>query len=349
MVAPKKILIIRFSAMGDVALVVPVVRSLIQAYPEVAVTMLTRPRFAVFFEGLHGVKVVAADLAGGHKGLWGIVKLFWQLSKEKYDVVIDLHDHLRTIIIRSLFSFAGTPVVIFNKGRKEKKELVRKDDKIKKKLQHTVDRYMLAFSKAGLPFKISPGPHFVINKESEQRVFHWLATKLLVKNERWIGLAPFALHRSKMWPLERYVPLIKLMQNSGQVKFFLFGGGADEIEFLSDLASLLPQSAVLVAGQLDLQDELTLIRQMDKMLTMDSSNMHLAALLGVPVVSIWGGTHTDAGFGPYGNKESALVEVSPADLPCRPCSVYGKSTCYRGDFACLTSIAVQDVAKKLVQ
>ena len=349
MVAPKKILVLRFSSMGDVALVVPVLRSMLQVHQHMAVTLVTRPRFAGFFYGLKGVNVVEADLEGKHRGFWGLVRLFRQLYKEKYDVVIDLHDHLRTMIIRSLFMLAGTRVVIFDKGRREKKELVRIENKIRKKLTHTIDRYALAFDQAGFSFEILPGPHFIVAQESEQGAHRWLATKALVKNEMWIGLAPFAIHRTKVWPLERYVPLMKRILDHEQAKFFLFGGGVDEIEFLSGLAAILPQHTVLVAGQLKLQEELALMGKMDKMLTMDSANMHLAVLLGVPVVSVWGGTHTDAGFGPYGVQENGVVEISTEELPCRPCSVYGKPTCYRGDFACLTSIDEANVAKSLVQ
>ena len=119
--------------------------------------------------------------------------------------------------------------------------------------------------------------------------------------------------------------------------------------FFLELTAAFPQHTVLVAGQLSLQEELALIRKMDKMLTMDSSNMHLAALLGVPVVSVWGGTHTDAGFGPYGEQGNTIIEVSPAELPCRPCGVYGKPNCHRGDFACLTSIQEDVVVKSLRQ
>ena len=346
---PKKILVMRFSSMGDVALVAPVLHAVAQACQEVEVTMLTRPRFAAFFYGLQRVRLMAADLEGKHKRLWGIWRLFRQLTKEKYDVVIDLHDHLRTKIIRFLFALTGTPVVVFDKGRAEKGELVRKNFKIRKKLPHTVDRYAEAFNKAGLSFAMITFPGFEISSQSEQRVLQWLAAKALVKGELWVGLAPFAVHPTKIWPLERYVPLIKMMQEGRQVKFFLFGGGAGEVAFFSGLVALFPHHTVLVAGQMSLQEELALIRKMDKMLTMDSANMHLAALLGVPVVSIWGGTHTDAGFGPYGNQDKTVLEVTTTVLPCRPCSVYGKPTCHRGDFACLTAIEVQDVAKKLMQ
>ena len=77
---------------------------------------------------------------------------------------------------------------------------------------------------------------------------------------------------------------------------------------------------------------------------MDSGNMHLAALSGVPVLSIWGATHPDAGFGPWGQGEEAILQIPTDELTCRPCSVFGNKPCWRGDLACLTSISVETVA-----
>ena len=91
------------------------------------------------------------------------------------------------------------------------------------------------------------------------------------------------------------------------------------------------------------------MQHLDLMLCVDSSNMHLASLAGVPIVSIWGGTHPDVGFHPYGIKDENILQISREELPCRPCSVYGKEKCYRGDFACLTSISPTAVVEKILQ
>ena len=131
------------------------------------------------------------------------------------------------------------------------------------------------------------------------------------------------------------------------VKFFLFGGGEKEIKYFESLQQKFPAHCVIVAGQLKLKQELALMEKLDLMLCVDSSNMHLACLVGVPVISIWGGTHTDVGFGPYGKGEESIIQISREELTCRPCSVYGKEKCYRGDFACLTWITPENVVEKI--
>jgi len=77
--------------------------------------------------------------------------------------------------------------------------------------------------------------------------------------------------------------------------------------------------------------------------------MHLAALAGVPLLSIWGGTHPDVGFGPFGNGEESIVQISREELPCRPCSVYGRKDCYIGGYPCLTRITPELIAEKILE
>ena len=131
------------------------------------------------------------------------------------------------------------------------------------------------------------------------------------------------------------------------MKFFLFGGGKNEIDFFVALQKKFPQDCVVVAGQLNLSQELALMNKLDKMISVDSSNMHLAALLGIPTITLWGGTHPDVGFAPFGNQGEIKIQVPTEVLSCRPCSVYGKETCYRGDFACMTGIKAVDVAAQV--
>ena len=90
------------------------------------------------------------------------------------------------------------------------------------------------------------------------------------------------------------------------------------------------------------------MERLDAMVAVDSSNMHLASLMNLPVVSIWGGTHPDVGFAPFGQNPDNIIQISRDDLPCRPCSVYGRENCYRGDFACLYRIEPEVVAKRIV-
>lgn len=343
-----RILVLRFSAMGDVALLVPVIRSLVHSHANVEVTIVTRPRFAPFFYDIERVTVFAADVDNTYNGIFGMRELFRDLiRKASYDVIIDVHDHLRTKILRTFFKLFFTDVVVFLKGRKEKKAFTRKKNKIATPLPHTVERYREAFSRAGFSFPMLPSPHFHLHAGLEQVAAEWLAKNVPPKNECWIGLAPFAMHATKIWPLENYPALIENILKNTQARFFLFGGGANEIKYFERLQKQFPEACFITAGQLRIRQEIALMKQLDLMVCVDSSNMHLAALAGTPVFSIWGGTHPDVGFAPYG-EDNTILQITREELPCRPCSVFGRETCYVGGFPCLTRLTPEVVADKIL-
>ncbi|GAB3016476.1 glycosyltransferase family 9 protein [Spirosoma pulveris] len=345
----KHLLLLRFSAMGDVALLAPVVQAFTQRYPDAIITLVTRAKFAVFFEQLPGVRVIGADFDGRHKGLPGLFQLVSELRQiASFDVVIDAHQNLRSAVLKRLFQLAGVPSFTINKGRAEKNALTRKANKIRRKLLHSVDRYAQVFTAAG--FDLEPAKSFAFTPAStaDVELDAFLKRHAVSTDTPWLGIAPFAQHTQKMWPFEFFAPLLAQLYYNQPITLFLLGGGVEEIARLETLQHQFPQ-AVLVAGQLSLAAELSLISRLTGMLCMDSGNMHLAALSGVPVVSIWGSTHPDAGFGPWGQGEEAILQISPDVLPCRPCSVFGNKPCFRGDLACLNWISVDMVANKVQQ
>jgi ADP-heptose:LPS heptosyltransferase len=346
-VALKKILVLRFSAMGDVVLLVPVIKSFVAAYTDVEVTVVTRPKYAPFFYDMERVNVFPADVDYTYTGLFGIRDLFAKLMRKgDYEVVIDMHDHIRTVVLRTMFKIFGNKVVVFNKGRKEKNAFIRKENKITTPLPHTVERYRKAFEEAGFPFNIGEPPYLALS-DVIQNAMGWFAYKKSSENKKWIGLAPFAMHKSKIWPLENYPVLINKILEKADVKFFLFGGGDKEIAYFQTLKKQFPDRVEIIAEQLKLRQEIALMKHLDVMLCVDSSNMHLASLAGVPLVSIWGGTHPDVGFSPYKISPDSIVQISREELPCIPCSVYGREKCYRGDFACLTRITPEQIASRM--
>lgn len=346
---PKKILILRFSAMGDVVLLVPVLRSLLAEYPELQISVATRPKFTSFFHQLSNVKVIAADVDKEFKGFGGLWRLFKKLKIEKFDLVIDEHDHLRTKILRALFFLAGTPTLVFDKGRSDKKKFTQAENKVTKVLPHTVERYSNAFKKAGFHFSLLQGSHLISEPDIRNEVSQWLQAEGLAKNESWIGVAPFAMHRSKIWPVENYTVLFRIILEQKKCRFFLFGGGQKEIDFFNTLKKEFPDQVTIVAGVLKLNKEIALMQKLDLMLCVDSSNMHFATLAGTPILSIWGGTHPDVGFGPFQRDQNSIIQISREELSCRPCSVYGKETCARGDFACMTHITPEMVRNRIVE
>ena len=343
-----RILVLRFSAMGDVALLVPVVRSLVHTHTNVEVTVVTRPRFAPFFYDIERVSVFPADVDDTYNGLFGMRELFRDLiRKASYDLLIDMHDHLRTKILRTFFKLFFTDVVVFSKGRQEKKAFTRKTNKVVTPLPHTVERYREAFVKAGFSFPTLPSPHFRLNERLEQVAMEWLEKNVPPKKEPWVGLAPFAMHATKVWPLENYPALIERILEKTPARFFLFGGGAREIKYFETLTKRFPGVCAVTAGQLKIRQEIALMKHLDLMVCVDSSNMHLAALAGTPVFSIWGGTHPDVGFAPFGG-DNTILQITREELPCRPCSVFGRETCYVGGFPCLTRLTPDLVAEKVL-
>ncbi len=331
--------------MGDVALTVPAVKAVLDTYPDVRITMLSHREFAPFFEGIERLDFFGADYKSEHKGFLGIWKLIGQLKKlGPFDKVLDLHSVIRSWLITSHFSASGIPVFRINKGRADKKAITRKKKKVFKRLKPSYERYADVFKQAGFPVSIGEGPWI---PEPLFPLAFFEEQQLLPKKTKWIGIAPFSRHQGKNWPESKVQQLVQDLAMNGQT-VFLFGGGEKEKEKLEKWASGHPFVRSL-AGRFSLNEELGVIQQMDLMVTMDSSNLHMASLVGTPAVSIWGSTHSNTGFEPLGESKALKVEVDPADLTCRPCSVFGNKPCFRGDYACLNWIEVADVRTKINQ
>lgn len=345
-----RLLVIRLSAMGDVALVVPALKAVINRYPAIEILMLTRQGFSPLFKNMERVTCINADVSNRHKGLSGLYQLYKEIKHQyKPEKVIDLHDVMRSWVLCALFKKDGIPFFKINKGRTGKKALTRKEDKQFIQLKHSAIRYLDVFAAAGYPAQMDDSS-FGFDSAIAPNDF-LAAQNLLPKDRPWIGVAPFARHTEKTWPLIKMQQVIKTLSQKGYV-ILLFGGGKEEIENFERLKELFP-NVIIVAGNLSLTKELGVMRQLDVMITMDSANMHLAAISGIPVVSIWGATHSYAGFGPLNGNEKYIVQIPYEELPCRPCSVFGNKPCFRGDHACMEWIAparvvavVEDVLQK---
>jgi ADP-heptose:LPS heptosyltransferase len=335
-----KLLIIRTSAMGDVALLAPVLKSMEVQYPDNEIVLITRPAFAPFFYSFSETKLFLVDFKRRHKGFSGIFRLWSDLKKEhKFNYVIDLHDVLRSKILRWLFELSGVPVRSVNKARIEKRDVLSGRKKIQ--LMHSADRYYEVFTNAGFPLKHAGGPWIKPSPEGIKR-----AAKLVTETELLhIGIAPYAKHDLKMWPENNMIRLMEMIAEKRKVRFWLFGG-KEETPQLITMQNRIPES-VLVAGTLSLDEELALISRLDFMISMDSSNMHMAALTGTKVISIWGGTDPLTGFGAWQQPDEFTIRIPVAELTCRPCTVYGKGKCRRGDFACMNWLTPEIVFEKL--
>ncbi|MFN3639715.1 MAG: glycosyltransferase family 9 protein, partial [Flavobacterium sp.] len=272
--------------MGDVAMTVPVLRALSHQYPKVKITVVSRPFFKPFFEELPQVDFFAVDIQKRHKGFLGLLRLYRDLQSEHIDAVADLHNVLRSKILRFLFFINGKKVAFTNKGREQKKALTRAEDKVFKPLKSMVERHVDTFQQIGFNVDISH-PIFPQKATLSENAFLITGALSTFKNEKWVGIAPFAQYDTKVYPLDLMQEVIDRLARESYLKIFLFGGGKKEIEQLQQLQNNHSQ-VLVVAGKLNFQDELKLISNFEVMLSMDSGNAHVAAMLGVKVITLWG-------------------------------------------------------------
>lgn len=303
---------------------VPVFREFLEQNPEVEIVMVSRNNFESLFADIPNVIFHGIDL-DEYKGFLGIRRLAKELLKlYKPDYVADLHDVIRAKILDKIYVRKGLKVFKINKGKEEKENLTDVWNLDKTRLKRTVERYADVFRDMAFKVELS----------------HQLRPKSNQKSG--IGFAPFAQHKGKMLPLEKSFELVKILAEKNTVYFF--GGGKKETETLESWEKQIPNTKSL-AGKLNLSEELHRISQLEVMISMDSANMHLASIVGTRCVSIWGATHPYAGFLGFGQSENDVVQIN--DLTCRPCSVFGDKECYRGDWACLEEINVQQIIDKI--
>ncbi|WP_136482636.1 glycosyltransferase family 9 protein [Cognatitamlana onchidii] len=298
--------------MGDVAMTVPVLRALNKQYPDVHLTILTREFFKPFFRDLCNTQVYAAQVNKKHKGVFGLYRLAKELKNIiNFYAVADLHNVLRSKLLRQ---FMGCDLTAYiDKGRADKKALV--SGKAFKQLKTTHQRYADVFEALGFPLDLSKPflpERVVLNDE--------LSSFLVNKDRKSIGIAPFAAHQGKVYPLGHMEEVVLKLSNNYNV--VLIGGGKREIELLDKIEVKSP-NIKSIGGKLNLNDELDLISNLDVMLSMDSGNAHIAAMLGVKVVTIWGVTHPFAGFSPFNQPKHHAILADKKKYPLIPTSIYG--------------------------
>lgn len=335
-----RLLVIRTSAMGDVALVTPVIRAVTHQYPDVEVVFLTRSSFKPFFYAVSGLILFFIDLRIRHKGFFGLVRLFRDInSTGKFDAIIDLHDVLRSRFLRFLFRMKGVPSFVINKGRGEKRKVI--SGKVKTGLKHSVERYCDAFANAGFPVALTDGPWIIPAPEALSQIASLTGNQEVLK----VGVAPYARHKLKMWPEKSMNKLLGMISEKYNVRFFFFGGMDEKVKLAAFQGSF--PGSFNTAGTLNLDEELALMSRLDIMIAMDSSNMHMAALCGTKVISVWGGTDPITGFGAWKQPDEYFIRIPVDELTCRPCTIYGKGECRRGDLACMNWITPELVFRKI--
>lgn len=316
MAKAKHLLIVRFSAMGDVAMTVPVIKILRDTYPELKITVLSRGFFKPMFSGIPNIDFLEADVKRNHKGL-KIFKLGSQAKAMGVDAVADLHEVLRTKLLKVYFKLNNIPVKSIDKGRKEKTLLTSGNSAYFKPLKSTHHRYADVFEALGFPISLE---NYSIPEK--KRLTPKLAAIVGVEEKILLGVAPFAAHEGKMYPTELMEEVLSELDKTEKYRILLFGGGKKEIDHLKKWET--PSNSITsVAGKLSFEEELLLISHLDGMISMDSGNGHLAAIFNIPVISIWGVTHPFAGFMPFQQNENHQLTADKSKYPAIPTSIYG--------------------------
>ena len=309
---PQHILVIRFSSLGDVAMTVPVISALIKSHPNAKISVLTKVQFTPLFKHLPTVEVIGVDLKKQYKGLFGLFQLSKKIKALRVNAVADLHYVLRTKVLRILLPRLNW--AILDKGRKEKNQLIT--GKIFKPLKPIVERYADVFRHLGFDLSLST-PDFPTAQPLPKEI------QSLLKEcpQPYIGIAPFAAYSSKTYSLDKMKAVIDHFSKTGAT-VVMFGGGQTEVQKLNEIANLFP-NVISLAGRLSLDDELKLIGHLKVMLAMDSGNAHMAALMGVKVLTLWGVTHPYSGFKPYNQPLEYCLVSDLEKFPKIPTSIYG--------------------------
>lgn len=336
------IAVMRLSAMGDVAMTVPVLRAFNAKYPNVKITVISTPFFQPLFNDLQNVSFLPFDKKGKHKGFLGLFRLFLDLRKSNIDAFADLHNVLRLKVFRKLLALTGKKVAFTHKGRAEKKEVTRLENKIFRPLRTVFERHAKVFEELGFPIDLS-NPTLPEKSKLSSEILSVVGEK----NQKWIGIAPFAQHDSKVYPLDLMEKVIDQLAQNPVNKLILFGGGKKEIEILESLTKSY-NNVISVAGKLKFNQEIQLISNLDVMLSMDSGNGHIAAIFGVKTITLWGATHPYLGFSPFHQPEENSL-VSDRNLyPKLPTSVYGNKK-VEGYEDAMRTILPEEVVEKVVQ
>lgn len=337
---PRNVLVMRLSALGDVAMTIPVLYPACRANPATRFIMLTKKWPAsMFHDRPDNLEVVGIDPKKEYKGMIGLIRLASRLRREyDIDAVADLHNVIRSRVIDLCMRLRGIPVARLDKERARRKALVK--HKSDEAVTPTIERYRQVFERLeftvpddftrlydGQPLPTSP---IVPKKEAGQR---------------WIAVAPFSAHEGKEYPLELMTQVVRQLSQQENYWIFLMGGGKNEKIALRPIARENKRVISMAEIKHGFVDEFALLGKCDLMLTMDSANMHLASLVGLKAVTVWGATAPSCGFLGYRQNADSDIQL---DMPCRPCSIYGERDCRYGDYRCLKNISPDVIARHVI-
>ena len=335
------VLVIRFSVLGNVAMAIPVLYPICIANPDTRFIMLTKKWPATMFHDKPAnLKVVDFDIKENHHGLTGLLKLAAQLHKHyEIDAVADLHNVSGTWVIDAFMRAHGARVKRLDREKPKRRALV--NHKTNEPVTPIHERYRDVFRKLGFKtpddfthlYATRPWPVSAIVPPKEE-------------GQRWIAISPFSSHRQKAYPLDQMEKVIADLSKRENYWIFLMGGGKAEKIALRGIARKYKNVVSMAEIKHGFADEYALLGRCDLMLTMESANMHLASLVDLQAMTIWGPTSPACGYLGYNQVVEDDIQL---DMDCRPCSITGDKVCKYGDFPCLKNIKPEYIAQHVIE
>jgi lipopolysaccharide heptosyltransferase II len=335
---PKKILIIRFSSIGDIVLATALLRVVRVRFPNSQIDFLTKQEYAALVRSNANINnTYEFDSSGGFAGLRKLKK---KLRTEQYDLVVDIHNSLRSRYIRSGIAHE---IVTINKHLLARVLLVKFKWNVYRNIVSVAERYIDTLTTYGVQ-NDGKGLELFIPDEVRFNCVRSIAKLQVNEYERVIGLCPAAKHETKRWLQERFVELGIAIAQRWQAKILLFGGPED-IELCRTISEAIntatgKNSAQNLCGTCSLLESAGMMEHCDLIVSNDTGLMHIAAAMKRNLVVIFGSTVKELGFFPVGT-ESVVLERN--DLSCRPCSHIGRKSCPQKHFRCMKDISVEDV------
>lgn len=328
-----KILIVRFSSIGDIVLTTPIIRCVAEQIPNAEIHFITKKSFQSILE--HHPKI--QKLITIEKSIDEVIS---QLKSENYDLVIDLHKNIRTLGLKRKL---GVKSLTFPKLNFQKWLLVT-FKKNKMPDAHVVDRYFEAVKSLGVKNDQKPCEYFMAKTDDVD-----VDKAFQLSPKSYVAIAIGAQFQTKVLPLDKIVEIIQKME----APIILLGGPTDvsrATEIIAALSEAKQASIFNAVNQFSLNQSASIVAQAAVLLTHDTGLMHIASCFDVPIVSVWGNTVPDLGMYPYYPNQKEKFSIHEVNnLSCRPCSKIGYQTCPKKHFSCMTLQNSDEIAKDVEQ
>ncbi|HSE67293.1 MAG TPA: lipopolysaccharide heptosyltransferase II [Gemmatimonadales bacterium] len=329
-----RILAVRFSSIGDVLLITPLLRALRARHPGATLTALTKSSFApLLADNPHLSDVLTLD---PHDSIAVMAR---ELRLRNYTHLLDLHGSLRSRVLRLLVPGRWSG---FDARRRQRRALIRYKRNLYRDILPVPERYFEAARDLDVTPDEAPA-EMHLHPSATETAARWLSENGLNGDRRLLVVAPGAAHATKRWPQEHWRKLVESVTHSGTKVAVI--GGAEDRAICAGIAAAGNGSAASGAGELGLQESGAVLARATVAVTGDTGVMHMATAIGTPVVALFGPTVEAFGFFPY----RARATVLQRDLGCRPCSAKGTPRCPLVHHRCMREISPDEVEVALTE